>query len=146
VDFDRFPAAGTPRLFTAREANALLPQLEPIVARMRAAARPRLEATELVHAFARRLESSGGGRPGAEEAAAQRELGESVDALREAFEELEALGVSIKDPVRGLIDFPSERDGEIVELCWLHGEPSVSHWHRIGEGFAGRRPLAEEAS
>ena len=46
--------------------------------------------------------------------------------------------------MRGLLDFPSERDGEIVELCWLHGEPTVAHWHRIGEGFAGRRPLAEE--
>jgi hypothetical protein len=145
VDFERFSAAGTPRLFTEREANALLPLLEPIIARMRDAARPRVEATEIVHAFARRLDASGGGRPDAGEAAAQRELGASIDALRESFEELEGLGVSVKDPVRGLIDFPSERDGEIVELCWLHGERSVSHWHRIGEGFAGRRPLAEEA-
>jgi arsenite methyltransferase len=145
VDFDRFSIAGTPRLFTEREANALLPLLEPLVARMREAARPRPEATEIVQAFGRRLDVSGGGRPDASEADAQRELAESAEALHETLEELDGLGVQVKDPVRGLLDFPSERAGEIVELCWLHGEPAVSHWHRIGEGFAGRRPIAEEA-
>jgi hypothetical protein len=111
---------------------------------MREAARPRPEATEIVQAFGRRLDASGGGRPDASEADAQRELAESAEALHEALEELDGLGVQIKDPLRGLLDFPSERDGEVVELCWLHGEPAVAHWHRIGEGFAGRRPLAEE--
>jgi hypothetical protein len=115
---------------------------QAIVARMREAATLRPEATEIVQAFARRLDASGGGRPDAREADAQRELAESAEALGEALEELERLGVQVKDPLRGLLDFPSERDGEIVELCWLHGEPAVSHWHRIGEGFAGRRPLA----
>jgi hypothetical protein len=143
VDFDRFSIAGTPRLFTASEANALLPTLEPIVARMREAAQPRPEAVEILQSFASRLDVSGGGRPDAREADAQRELGESVEQLRESLAKLEELGVQIKDPARGLLDFPSERDGEIVELCWLHGEPAVSHWHRIGEGFAGRRAIDE---
>jgi len=97
-----------------------------------------------VHEFARRLEASGGGRPDASEIVAQHELAESVEQLHEALETLQGLGIQVKDPARGLIDFPSERDGEIVELCWLHGEPAVSHWHRIGEGFAGRRPIGEE--
>jgi hypothetical protein len=144
VEFDRFSLAGSPRLFTTGEANALLPELEPVIARMRAAAQTRLAASEIVHGLARRLESSGGGRPDAREAEAQRELGEAVEQLRESLETLARLGVHVKDPLRGLIDFPSERDGELVELCWLHGEPVVSHWHRLGEGFAGRRPLVEE--
>ena len=33
------------------------------------------------------------------------------------------------------------RTGELVELCWKLGEDAVGSWHRIGEGFAGRRPL-----
>ena len=41
----------------------------------------------------------------------------------------------------GLIDFPAELDGEIVYLCWQFGEPEVAFWHRIEDGFAGRRPL-----
>jgi hypothetical protein len=144
VEFDRFSLTGAPRLFTTLEANALLPELEPVIVRMRAAAQARLAAAEIVQAFARRLESSGGGRPDASEAEAQRELGESVERLRESLETLARLGVQVKDAERGLIDFPSERDGELVELCWLHGEPVVAHWHRLGAGFAGRRPLVEE--
>jgi hypothetical protein len=144
VESDRFSLAGAPRLFTTREANALLPELEPAIARMRAAAQTRLAASETLQAFARRLEVSGGGRPDAGEAEAQRELGDAVEQLRESLEALTRLGVQVKDPLRGLIDFPSERDGELVELCWLHGEPVVSHWHRLGEGFAGRRSLVEE--
>ena len=125
MDPERFPVAGAPRLFTAAEANALLVELDPIVARMREAA-------------------EGGGRPDASEIVAQHELAESVEQLHESLETLQGLGIQVKDPARGLIDFPSERAGEIVELCWLHGEPAVSHWHRIGEGFAGRRPIGEE--
>jgi hypothetical protein len=146
VEFDRFSLAGAPRLFTTDEANALLPGLEPVIVRMRAAAQTRLAASETVQALARRLEASGGGRPDAGEAEAQRELGEAVEQLRESLETLTRLGVRVKDPLHGLIDFPSERDGELVELCWLHGEPVVSHWHRLGEGFAGRRSLVEQDS
>jgi hypothetical protein len=146
VEFDRFSLAGAPRLFTTGEANALLPGLEPVIVRMRAAAETRLAASETVQALARRLEASGGGRPDAAEAEAQRELGEAVEQLRESLDTLTRLGVRVKDPLHGLIDFPSERDGELVELCWLHGEPVVSHWHRLGEGFAGRRSLVEQDS
>ncbi len=47
----------------------------------------------------------------------------------------------VKDAERGLLDFPSERDGELIELCWLYGEHAVTHWHRIGEGYAQRRSV-----
>ena len=116
VDFDQSPITGKPRLFTVREANALLVEVEPLVAQMRDAARTAAVAGEIVQAFARRIADSGGGR------------------------------VWVKDPVRGLLDFPSDRNGEVVELCWLHGEPEVAHWHRIGAGFAGRQPLDEDVS
>jgi hypothetical protein len=32
-------------------------------------------------------------------------------------------------------------DGEVVELCWKLGEERVGYWHRIGEGYRGRKPL-----
>jgi hypothetical protein len=51
------------------------------------------------------------------------------------------MGVLVKDLETGLLDFPSERDGEIVFLCWRHGEPSVAHWHAVDAGFSGRQPL-----
>ena len=56
--------------------------------------------------------------------------------------ELEALGVQLKDFDRGLIDFPSLRDGRVVLLCWQLGEgDELEWWHDLEAGFAGRTPL-----
>src|SRR6476620_8376495 len=41
----------------------------------------------------------------------------------------------------GLVDFPALHEGEEVLLCWQLGEDEVAHWHRVDEGFAGRKPL-----
>jgi hypothetical protein len=63
------------------------------------------------------------------------------DDLAAAARELDEMGVILKHPVEGLVDFYSYRNGELVELCWKLGEDRVAHWHRIGEGFPGRKPL-----
>ena len=63
------------------------------------------------------------------------------DDLQRALVRLGELGVLLKDARLGLVDFPSVRDREPVELCWKLGEEAVAHWHRVGEGFAGRQPL-----
>jgi hypothetical protein len=55
--------------------------------------------------------------------------------------ELTSLGVEVKSMETGLLDFPGERDGRIVYYCWQRGEASVSHWHELDAGFAGRQSL-----
>jgi hypothetical protein len=55
--------------------------------------------------------------------------------------ELGSLGIEVKDYAQGLVDFPAERDGRPVYLCWRLGEPSVQFWHEVDAGFAGRQPL-----
>jgi hypothetical protein len=55
--------------------------------------------------------------------------------------ELGSLGIEVKDYAQGLVDFPSERDGRPVFLCWRLGEPAVQFWHEVDAGFSGRRPL-----
>jgi hypothetical protein len=56
--------------------------------------------------------------------------------------EIYDLGVEIKDPTRGLIDFPSMRGERMVMLCWQLGEPDeIEWWHETDGGFAGRQPL-----
>lgn len=62
------------------------------------------------------------------------------DASRKV-EELEDLGVEVKDLDYGLIDFPAERYGEDVLLCWQYGEPEVSYWHRPDECYNDRKAL-----
>ena len=69
---------------------------------------------------------------------AARALVEELDGI---VAEIEASGAHLKDVQLGLVDFPAELDGELVYLCWQFGEPEVAFWHRIGDGFAGRRPL-----
>jgi len=56
--------------------------------------------------------------------------------------ELDSLGVQLKDFERGLVDFPSLRDGKVVLLCWQMGEgDELEWWHDVDAGFAGRTPL-----
>jgi hypothetical protein len=71
----------------------------------------------------------------------QREAQRAATDIEGFVQELTALGVECKSLESGLFDFPSERDGRIVYLCWLHGERTVGHWHEIDGGFAGRQPL-----
>jgi hypothetical protein len=73
---------------------------------------------------------------------AARALIEELDGL---VREIEETGAHLKDVELGLVDFPAERDGEIVYLCWQSGEPEVAFWHRVEDGFAGRQPLPGSA-
>ena len=58
--------------------------------------------------------------------------------------ELADLGIQLKDPRLGLVDFPSEVGGRPVLLCWRLGEPEVQYWHEMDAGYAGRQPLSPE--
>ncbi len=68
-----------------------------------------------------------------------------LDALAEGMTkkiaELEDFGVVVKDLDYGLLDFPADRYGEKVLLCWRYGEREVSYWHKPLEGYTGRKPL-----
>lgn len=49
--------------------------------------------------------------------------------------------IQIKDFDRGLIDFPSLRDGREVFLCWEKDEEDIEFWHDLENGYAGRERL-----
>jgi hypothetical protein len=65
-----------------------------------------------------------------------------MEALRENVGRIEQTGCVVKDLETGLVDFPSVVDDEQVYLCWKLGEERIGYWHRMDEGFAGRKPLA----
>ncbi len=56
-------------------------------------------------------------------------------------EHIQRQGVEVKDVRRGLIDWRAERDGREVYLCWQYGEQTLSWWHELADGFAGRQPI-----
>lgn len=61
--------------------------------------------------------------------------------LHELVDELTDIGCELKDAQRGLVDFPAEKDGRPIYLCWLLGEDKIAHWHELETGFAGRQPI-----
>lgn len=64
--------------------------------------------------------------------------------LEKEIQKLEELGCVLKDMSIGLIDFPAVRLGRRVWLCWKLGEETVSFWHGLNEGYAGRKSVDEK--
>jgi hypothetical protein len=121
------------RHYTVEEAAELLPRVVELIADMRSA-RDRLGDREAREALSEAGPTNGGGEPG-------RTVSEAFVQLRDAVAELQALEVVLRDLDRGLLDFPSLRDGREVYLCWQDGEDVIGFWHEPEAGFAGRRPL-----
>ena len=123
------------KIFTVQEANALLPDVRKIVGKIQRAHRKIARYSEDAKKAAEAAERGGGGfSDGVAYAFVLTELTVQIS-------ELEALGVQLKDFERGLVDFPSLRDGRVVLLCWQLGEgDELEWWHDVDAGFAGRTP------
>jgi hypothetical protein len=130
-----------PRLFTLAEAEALLPQVREQLLAMQECKRRvdalRGDLQQVAHS------ATGNGHVKDEEAvAAKRRQAESlVDEINERLARINGWGVELKGIDEGLVDFPSERDGRVVYLCWRLGEDGIAWWHDVHAGFAGRQPL-----
>jgi hypothetical protein len=131
-----------PRKYTVEEANRALPEVRRLVERIVdiMPALPEMHESVRIAELKANRDSAG--------EAEQEQLAAEVSSLRAAemavavaLRSLEAMDVTLKDAHSGLVDFLGEREGEVVELCWRLGEDSVANWHRIGEGFPGRKPL-----
>ena len=73
----------------------------------------------------------------------QRAAERAARELENRMNELDTLGAELKGIEEGLVDFPCEREGRVVYLCWRFGEDTISWWHELDAGFQGRQPLAE---
>lgn len=136
------PDPTQPRLFSLEEANALIPKLELVMERMQ---RRGIELRAAIEALARE-----GGEPMTnfevgDLLARRPELQELVDELEGLIREIEACGGQFKGLELGLVDFPSEIDGQIGLLCWQYGEKEITHWHPLDSGFDSRQPLPKTA-
>lgn len=122
------------RHYTLEQASRALGWVSQRLEQMRDA-RERLNDEEAREALSEAGSTNGGGEPG-------RMISEAFLQLRSALVELQAMEVVVRDLDRGLVDFPSVRDGEEVYLCWVEREEEeIAHWHPLDTGFAGREPL-----
>lgn len=125
------------RTYSIDEANALIPQVRAVLLQL-AVEQRRLDAS---HAeMHRQLDANGD--PGSAVANGRREaeVSEIREGMRTLLVHLSEMGVELRDLEMGLVDFPAERDGAPVWLCWRLADPRVAFWHRTDEGYATRRP------
>ena len=127
--------------FTLEEANALLPWLEEQFARMMPR-RNELEAQQgrLIQLL-RQRRSNGHSSKEEDIVAAQQQVSHLTRELQDALRVITDRGIVVRDLGRGLVDFPSLREGREVYLCWVRGEEHIAYWHETNTGFADRRPL-----
>jgi hypothetical protein len=124
------------RHYTLEQANAVRGWVAERVSWVREAqARLRALGPRARDAVASLDPETGGAYPG-------REVARPLVELSRAVGELEAVDIVLRDLARGLVDFPSLRDGQEIYLCWLVDEEDViGFWHEPEAGFAGRQPL-----
>lgn len=129
------------RLFTPEEANSALAYVRPLVERLVDHRATLLAAQARLAELLATVAGNGGGL----DPAVARELVAAVQEaereLGDVVAELAGAGVIVRDPDSGLVDFPADREGELIFLCWQLGEDAVAWWHGPEEGFAGRKPL-----
>ena len=121
------------RHYSLDEARDELSWVSRAIAAMRDA-RDRLTDAEVREALSEAAVTNGGGTPG-------KQVGEAFLELRAGAAAFDAREIVLRDLDRGLVDFPSIRDGHEVYLCWVDGEDDIGFWHELDAGYAGRQEL-----
>lgn len=118
------------KYFTPKEANKTLPLVKQIVNDILKTAN---QIKDLAEAIGDDFENT-------------EEVKSLTAEVHNFIKELEELGCTYKDWnfQIGLVDFPSIIDGKEVLLCWKSDEDSISHFHGLLDGFAGRKKIPEE--
>jgi hypothetical protein len=121
------------RRFTLEQARRALPLVKRIVADIVAA-----------HAQAVKIQQEVEATPKSKERTPlQEKMETTIDRLHDLVDELTDVGCDLKDYQSGLVDFVGRNEGRDVCLCWKLGEDTISYWHEIETGFAGRQPVSK---
>lgn len=126
------------KIFTIDEANRTLPLVSRIVTDL---VRGHQQWEDKVREFELATVGSTPEHPDAIADLLQMEAQRLARDIEGYIAELTDLGIICKGMGTGLVDFRGQMDGREVYYCWKLGEPSVSYWHEIDAGFAGRQKL-----
>jgi hypothetical protein len=136
-----------PRLYTPREANALLPKLEKSFLKVDEAkeklrkCKSKLDVLEMIWGDEVRSATNPDHRE-------HQHYQEALEAAKKEFEEATRtfgeMETVVKSLDQGLLDFYGAVDGRLVFLCWKRGEKAVEFYHHLEEGYAGRQPIPAE--
>ncbi len=132
------------RYFTRKEANEQLPWLEAqlqLIAETRAGM-GRLQGE--MNGLQRHARRNGHSSTQQDLVTKRKEINTAANQLARLLQEVHARGIIVRDTERGLVDFPSLKEGHAVYLCWLRGESRIAFWHEADAGFDARQPLSED--
>ncbi len=130
------------KTFTLDEAQSMLPLVQSLLNRATESKEAARKLQEEMQELVRRIFISGGVLVDISAAQKRRVALEAlVQRAKDALDEIDAIGVQVKDLDSGLMDFPCLLEGETVLLCWKRGEERIEFWHRVEDGFAGRQPI-----
>ncbi|HMT09752.1 MAG TPA: DUF2203 domain-containing protein [Pyrinomonadaceae bacterium] len=123
------------KTFTLDEANELLLEIKPKLLELKTLyaviGEYRLSSRNASHSS-----QYGGGMPGGSDYV------NKLFKIGQLATEIADEGIELKDYSRGLIDFPAERNGRTVYLCWeIEDVGEIRWWHEIDDGYAGRQPI-----
>ncbi len=138
--------AEEPKIFTVEEADRLVPALSALLPQLRRL-RDAITKEKDLHDV-EEIASHGTTGKTAETARETMDgLKKNIRKLEREFEKhlgfFEQQHCELKGIDPGLVDFYSDRNGELVYLCWMEGEPSVRFWHPLSGGFEGRHPIED---
>ena len=126
------------RTFTVEQANRMLPLVRRIV-------RDIVDAHQAWQRSVRSYENAAtwtrADAPSDHVTALENEVRRLAAEIESYLVELRELGVDFKGFEQGLVDFPGEREGRVVCLCWKLDEDEVGYWHEVSDGYAGRQPI-----
>ncbi len=78
-----------------------------------------------------------------EQVRANKEFHRLYHQFYKVVEELNEMGVIVKDIDEGLVDFPFKVNGQDAFLCWRLGEDKIRYWHDAETGVEGRKPILD---
>src|SRR5438270_11962192 len=112
-----------PKTFTLEEAQRLLPVLQALLKRSMDGKLLIEQMEKEMQDLKHRILLSGGLMVDIPAVARRRaEHDKSLQEIKDALAEIDAIGVQVKDLDMGLLDFPCQVGDDIILLCWKYGE------------------------
>ncbi len=129
--------------FTLDEATAMLPLVRSIVSDIcevfQSVTSRRVELHRLL-----RKGNRGAGRIYDDEMAESRaDLQAEYDRIWQFRAELESLGILLRQPEEGLVEFPTQIDSEAAFFCWRLGDTTISHFRLASQPAGQRWPIQD---
>ena len=135
------------RIFTLPEAQTLLPVLNSLLEKAQKAASTATTREHALQSLHQSIFLNGGMRVDLPQVARLKsEQEKAVAEARDTLQEIDEIGVSVKDLQAGLLEFPFQLDDEVVLLCWIQGQSAITTWRTAEQDPEDRQPLDDRFS